>query len=114
VNVVLSWLYVAAAIAAELTGTITLRRLAAAPAWGPVMIVVLAYALSYTCLGLALRRLDLGVVYALWAGVGTAALAGVGAVAFGEHLGWRAIAGMTVIVIGVVVLVTSGTVRHTP
>jgi small multidrug resistance pump len=63
---------------------------------------------------LALRRLDLGVVYALWSGIGTAALGAVGAIAFAEHLGWRAIAGMAAIVIGVAVLATSGTVRHAP
>jgi small multidrug resistance pump len=108
----LAWLLVAIAIACELTGTLGLRQLANSMAWWNILIVVLAYAASFTCLGLALRQLNVGVVYALWSGVGTAATSAAGAVIFGERLGWQAIGGMTLIVAGVCVLLTSGTVHH--
>jgi small multidrug resistance pump len=109
---VVPWLLVATAIAAELTGTLGLRQLADTMTWWNVLVVVLAYAASFTCLGLALRQLDVGVVYALWSGIGTAATSVAGAAIFGERLSWQAIAGLAVIVAGVCVLLTSGTVHH--
>jgi len=108
----LAWLFVGIAIGAELVGTLGLRRLAAGVTWWNVAVVVLAYVLSFGSLALALRSLNVGVVYALWSGIGTAAVAVAGAALFDEQLGWRAAAGMSLIVVGVCVLVGSGTVRH--
>jgi small multidrug resistance pump len=108
----MSWLFLALAIVAELAGTISLRHVATSPVWWGFVLVALAYSVSFAFMWQALRTLNVGVVYAIWAGIGTAAVAVAGAVLFGERLGWQAISGMAVIVIGVVVLVSSGSVHH--
>jgi small multidrug resistance pump len=44
----------------------------------------------------------------VWSGIGTAAIAVIGVVFFRETLGWAGMAGITLIVIGVVLLNVSG------
>jgi len=61
---------------------------------------------------LALRQLNVGVVYAIWSAVGTAAVAGAGVLLFDERITWVTVVGMALIVLGVVVLVGSGATRH--
>ena len=108
----MAWVYLAVAIAAELVGTLGLRSVAGSLTWWSVALIVVAYSASFTAMALALRQLNVGVVYAIWSAVGTAAVAGAGIVLFGERLSWPAVAGMALIVLGVVVLVSSGSVRH--
>jgi small multidrug resistance pump len=47
-------------------------------------------------------------VYAVWSGIGTAAIALIGILFFQETLGWVGIAGIVLIVLGVVLLNVSG------
>ena len=107
------WVYLGAAIVAELVGTIGLRLLAGTVTWWAVALITAAYALSFVAMTVSLRRLNLAVVYSVWSGVGIAAVALAGTVLFGERLGWRAVAGLLVIMAGVLVLVTSGTTSRT-
>ena len=107
------WVFLSAAIVAELLGTIGLRAVANAPVWWAYVLIGLAYTVSFAFMAGALRQLNVGVVYAIWAAVGTAAITAAGFVFFDERISWRAIAGMLIIVFGVMVLVTSGSVHHT-
>jgi small multidrug resistance pump len=66
------------------------------------------YAASFYFLSLSLREIPLGVVYAVWSGIGTAAIALIGVVFFQETLGWVGIGGIVLIVLGVVLLNASG------
>lgn len=50
------------------------------------MLVVLFYAASFAGFGYVLKRMEVGVAYAVWAGLGTALVAAVGVMAFGEDL----------------------------
>lgn len=109
----MAWAYLGAAILAELIGTIGLRVVAGTVTWWAVALIATAYALSFVAMTVSLRRLNLAVVYAVWSGVGIAAVALAGAVFFGERLGWRAVAGLLIITAGVLVLVTSGTTSRT-
>lgn len=108
----MAWVLLAAAIVCELSGTLALRRLADGAVWWAIVIVAVSYLASFTCMAFALRQLNVAVVYAIWSAVGTAAIAIAGAVLFDERLGMQAIVGMALVVIGVGVLVGSGTVRH--
>ncbi len=53
------------------------------PFWTAVVLV--GYAVSIWLLALVVRELPVSVAYAIWAGLGTAAIAVVGVVALGEH-----------------------------
>lgn len=104
----MEWLYLAAAIGFEVSGTLGLRSIANAVTPLPVALITLSYAASFVFLALALRQLNVGVSYAIWSGVGTAAVAGIGAVIFGEKVTAPMVVGMALVVLGVVVLVSAG------
>lgn len=107
------WVCLGVAIVAELLGTIGLRAVANEPVWWAFALIALAYTVSFTFMTFALKSLNVGVVYAIWSAIGTAAVTAAGFAFFDERISWQAIAGMLIIVGGVVVLVSSGTVHHT-
>ena len=104
----MEWVYLAAAIGFEVSGTLGLRSIAHSVAPLPVALIAVSYVASFVFLSLALRQLSVGVSYAIWSGVGTAAVAGIGALIFGEKINTPMVIGMTLIVVGVVVLVGAG------
>jgi small multidrug resistance pump len=103
-----TWLFLAAAISCEVAGTLGLRSTVSGLNPLPVALIALAYATSFCFLALALRGISVGVAYAIWSAVGTAAVAAAGAVIFDERLTPPVILGLTLVVAGVVVLVSVG------
>lgn len=108
----IAWFYLAGAIIAECAGTLGLRGVAKAPSTWSIALIVVAYVVSFGCMAVALRTLNVAVVYAVWSAVGMAAIAVAGAALFDERLSLQALAGLGVIVLGVALLVTSGSIRH--
>ena len=71
----------------------------------PWSIVVMGgYLLSVWLLALVVRQMSVSVAYAVWSGVGTAAIAGVGVLALGEKVDAVKLLAIALIVVGVVVL----------
>ena len=62
------------------------------------------YAFSIWLLAVVVRTLPVSTTYAVWSGVGTAAVAMVGALWLGERLDWISVSALSLIVVGVVVL----------
>ncbi len=107
-----AWLMLAGAVAAEVIATLALRS--SAETFRPLttVLVIAGYGTAFALMGGALRTLNVGIVYAVWSGVGTAAVAIAAAFLFGEHLNLTAIAGMALVVIGVVLMAFSGATTH--
>lgn len=104
----MAWLYLALAICAEVTGTMQLRAFADGSRWTLLTLVAVAYLASFAFLSLALKQIGVGTAYAIWSGVGTAAVAVLGQALFGERVTWPAAVGIALIVTGVVLLVACG------
>jgi small multidrug resistance pump len=104
----LSVLYLAAAIILEICGTISLKLSHGFTRLGPVGAVVICYAASFALLSFALRGIDLSIAYAVWSGVGTAIVAVIGMVWFGESAGGWKLLSLALIVLGVAGLHLSG------
>ena len=104
----MSVLYLAAAIALEICGTTALKLSQGFTHLGPASVVVFCYAASFILLSLALRAIDLSIAYALWSGVGTAIVAAIGIVWFGEPAGPWKLLSLALIVLGVAGLHLSG------
>ena len=68
----------------------------------------LAIATSFALLGQALKTIGAGVAYAIWSGVGTVGIAIAAAVLFGERLTLPIMAGMALVIAGVIVMNISG------
>jgi len=96
-----SGVWLAAAIMLEICGTTSLKLSDGFSRLAPSAVVVLCYGASFALLGLALRGIDLSVAYAVWAGVGTAAVAAIGIICFGENAGMWKLLCLSLIVLGV-------------
>jgi len=105
------WLILGGAIASEVVGTTALRlgaRAEDASKYGWYLVVAVGYAASFWMLSLVLKKIELGVSYAVWSGVGTAATAVIGEALFGEVVTAVKLACLGLIVIGVIGLNLSG------
>ncbi|MEU1119878.1 MULTISPECIES: multidrug efflux SMR transporter [unclassified Streptomyces] len=98
----------AAAIAAEVAGTTAMKYSEGFSKLWPSLITVTGYLLAFTLLAQTLKTLSVGTVYAIWAGIGTAAVAGIGMLFLGESASPLKIAGIALVIIGVVVLNLGG------
>jgi small multidrug resistance pump len=106
------WVFLGAAIVTELVGTIALRAVSTSLTWWAIALIAVSYSASFAAMAVSLRQLNVGVVYAIWSAVGIAAITLAGWLLFDERLSLQAILGLAVIVAGVTILVTSGTIRH--
>jgi len=98
------WLYLAIAIVSEVVATSALKAADGFTRLGPSVLVVVGYASAFYFLSLTLRSIPLGIVYAIWAGVGIALIALVGWIVYHQVLDLWALLGIGLIVAGVVVL----------
>lgn len=98
------FLLLALAITSEVCATSCLKLTEGFSRLWPSVGVGVGYTLSFLLLGRALKHIPVSVAYAVWSGAGTAAVAGIGAVAFGEQLGRLQWIGIALVIVGVVVL----------
>lgn len=100
----MAWVFLGGAIALEVFGTVMLKVSDGFTKWLPAVGVVVGYVLSFFLLALALRSIGLSTAYAIWAGIGTVGAVLAGVLIFGERLPLLAVAGIGLVVIGVVLL----------
>ncbi|WP_405897178.1 multidrug efflux SMR transporter [Streptomyces sp. NBC_00727] len=98
----------AAAIAAEVAGTTAMKYSEGFTRLWPSLITVAGYLLAFSLLARTLKTLSVGTAYAIWAGVGTAAVALIGMVFFGESATPLKALGVLLVIAGVVVLNLGG------
>ncbi|MBR9766114.1 MAG: QacE family quaternary ammonium compound efflux SMR transporter [Rhodobacteraceae bacterium] len=79
----------------------------------PSVLTLVAYAASFYFLSLTLRHMPVGVVYALWSGLGIVLIAVIGYLVFGQKLDLPAVLGMLMIGGGIAVIqIFSDTTPH--
>ena len=98
------WLLLALAIALELSGIICLKLSYGFSRLLPSLGVVFFSLGSFALMAQSLKTLEVGIVYAIWAGVGTALIAVVGVLAFGESITAFKILGLLMIIGGTFLL----------
>ena len=96
------------AILSEVAGTVALKYTDGFTTVGPSALVVAGYGLSFWMLALVLRDLPIGLTYAVWAAVGTALIAAIGIIAFGEPATTLKLLSLGLILAGVVGLNLAG------
>ena len=80
----------------------------------PSILVIATYAASLWLTALALKQLEISLAYAVWAGVGTAAVAVIGMAALGESVNALKLASIALVIGGVVGLNLSGANKLSP
>ncbi len=71
---------------------------------GPSIVVVIAYGAAFYLLSLSLSVMPVGLVYAIWSGVGIVFIALIGLAVFGQRLDLPAVLGLAMIVGGILVI----------
>ena len=107
----MSWIYLSLAIAFEVAGTTCMKASVGLTKLSPSFLMGIFYAGCFCFLTLTLKRLPVGVAYAIWSGIGTALIATIGVLYFREPISWLKVAGLAAIIIGVVALNLSGGTR---
>ena len=98
----MAWLYLALAIIFELAGTFCLKLSHGFTRTWPSAGLFVFYGISLAAFTLAMKRIDLSIAYAIWAGVGTAVAALIGIVYFKEPATMLKAFSVALIVIGVI------------
>lgn len=98
------YLYLILAVAAETVGTTALQASNQFTRLWPSVTVVVAYSIAFYLLSLTLRTMPVGIMYAVWSGLGIVLIALIGWLVFGQNLDWPAIAGMIMILGGIVII----------
>jgi len=99
-----AYLFLGLAIVSEVIGTTALKASDSFTRLGPSVITVACYALSFYLLTFSLRVLPTGIAYAIWSGVGIVLISMVSWLWFKQSLDLPAIAGLAMIVGGVLVI----------
>lgn len=109
----LVYLILFAAIIAEVVATTALSRSNGFTRFWPTVITVVGYCIAFWLLSFPLRVMPTGVVYAIWSGLGIVLISAVAWLWYGQKLDFAAILGLSLILIGVMVVnLFSGSVRH--
>lgn len=99
-----AYLYLGAAIVAEVIATSLLKTSNGFTRLWPSVATVIGYAISFYCLAQTLGSVPTGVAYAIWSGVGIVLISLIAWLVFGQTLDAPALAGMGLIIAGVVVI----------
>ncbi|MCB9494435.1 MAG: multidrug efflux SMR transporter [Desulfobacteraceae bacterium] len=107
------WIYLFIAIVSEVIGTSALKPSDGFTRLWPSLAVLIGYIVSFYYLSLTLKTMPVGIAYAIWSGVGVVLVVIIGWFFFNQKLDWPAIAGISLIMTGVVILnFFSKTVSH--
>lgn len=98
----MSWFYLVLGIFFEIIGTTSMKLSQGFSKFLPSVAIFVFYSLSLSLVTLSLKKIEIGVAYAVWSGVGTAAIAAIGFIIFKEQMSPIKIVSIILIIIGVV------------
>lgn len=99
-----TYIFLFIAIIAEIVATSALKASEQFTRLWPSVLVAAGYLTAFYFLSLTLKRMDLGIVYALWSGVGIVLVSVAGFVIYKQKLDLPALIGIAFILVGVVII----------
>lgn len=104
----LFWLYLLIAILTEVVGTSLMKVSQGLTRLVPTISMFVLYAISFVFMALALKKIEVGIAYAIWSGLGTALIAMIGIAWFRESISVPKLVGIVLIIVGVILLNLKG------
>ena len=98
------WMFLVLAIISEVIATTSLKSTEGFTKLVPSIIVVVGYTAAFYFVSLTLDTLPVGIVYAIWSGVGIALVAIISVIVLDQKLDAGAVICMGLIIAGVVVM----------
>ncbi|PJZ03510.1 multidrug/spermidine transporter subunit MdtJ [Pantoea rodasii] len=105
------WILLLLAIVAEIIGTLSMKWASVNGGQAGYIFMLLMIALSYIFLSFAIKRIALGVAYAMWEGIGILFITLFSVMLFDETLSVMKVAGLMTLVAGIA-LIKSGTLTR--
>lgn len=102
-----AWIYLFAAIGCEIIGLVAMKLASSYYALAGLLIMYVMIGCSFYLLSLAVRKIPLGVSYALWEGIGIVLITVISVIWFEEYLNIYKIVGLGLLVAGIF-LIKSG------
>ena len=100
----MKWIYLSIAIVAEVIATSSLKESQGFTRLIPSIITFIGYSFTFYFLSLTLKEIPIGITYAIWSGIGICLLSIIGYFRFNQTLDFGSIIGISLIVLGVIVL----------
>jgi small multidrug resistance pump len=104
----MAYLFLLFAIASEVFATSLIKATDGFTRLWPTVACLAGYAAAFAFLSQAVKSVPVGIAYAMWSGLGTAAIVAIGAVFLGESLNAAKIIGVALIIGGVVLVNLGG------
>ncbi|MFI8417044.1 DMT family transporter [Serratia sp. NPDC078593] len=98
------FMYLTVAIIAEVIATTMLKASEGFTRLWPSLLVVLGYGVAFWGLSMVVKTMPLGIVYAIWSGMGIVLVSIAAVFVYNQKLDWPAIIGMVLIITGVLVI----------
>lgn len=98
------YVYLVLAVIAETIGTSALQASQQFTRLWPSLLVIVAYSAAFYLLSLTLKSMPVGIMYAIWSGLGIVLIAAIGFLIFGQELDIPALIGIALILLGIVVI----------
>jgi len=108
-SVYMNWVYLGLAIILEVCGTISMKLSDGMTDIKYAVVMLLFYILSLSALSLALKKIEVGIAYAIWSGIGIVLITSIGIIFFKETLSLPKIVCILLILVGAIGLNLFGT-----
>ena len=105
-NLTYAYIFLGFAIVLEITGTSIVKDTAGFTRWLPSIICLITICFSYYLMSHVVGFIPVGITYATWSGLGIAAITIIGVFKYNQIPNIPTIIGLTLIVIGVVIVNT--------
>ena len=104
-NIIMNhWLALAIAICGEVTATSALKASNEFTRLIPSTIVVIGYSTAFYFMAISMRVLPVGIMYAIWSGMGIVLVSVIGWLVYKQTLDLPSMIGMGLIIAGVIVI----------
>jgi len=97
-----SWIYLIGAILFEVSGTTCMKLSQGFAKIIPSILIFVFYSCSFTLMTLAIKQLEVSVVYAIWSGIGMALITAIGIFVFGESASLLKLISILFITVGII------------
>lgn len=104
----MEWIYLFIAIICEITATSLMKISNGFTKLLPSIGTFLGYIICFTCLSISLKKIDMGVAYAIWSATGIVVLSTIGVIVFKESINTLKVVSIIFIILGVIGLNLSG------
>lgn len=98
------WFYLCIAIVAEVVATTALKSSEGFTRLAPSLIVVTGYVIAFYFLSVTVKVIPVGIIYAIWSGIGIVLVSLVAYFVLNQKLDFPAIVGIFFIILGVFII----------